>query len=208
MKNLLFTLLFVPLLVNAQFFLYSEANEHTRVKEVGSIWRDGIIVDRNGQQIKGQIRGYLFNGKDVKSFRYRPEKEAKAITYKADDCLQVFYDDLIVVSLPKKLKKPAGNRRFYITIYFGEKLSILQDPKAKVASASPNMFTLNEGQMLNMLVFKDNKLHKLSKLKFRKQIRKLLSDSPSWKEKAKDKKWLKYDNIFEVAEFYNKSFRF
>lgn len=207
MKQLLITLLFIPFFTNAQTYMYVEANADTRTKTVSGGWKKSTIIDRSGRVIEGEVRGYLYKGDDVKSFRYRPDKDSKGVTYKADDCLQVFYDDLIIVSLPKNLKKPAGKRQFYITIYFGEHLSILQDPNAKVAEAQPNSFIMNEGQMLNLLAFKDNKIYKLSKLKFRKQIRKLLADSPEWTAKAADKKWLKYDNIYEVANFYNEAIK-
>ena len=201
----LLLLFFLPFVAHSQTYIYSKANYDTSVKAVSGAWKKGFIVDGRGNKIEGEIRGFLFKGDDVKSFRYRPAKGEKSITYKAEDCLQVFYGDLIIVSLPKNLKKPEGKRRFYVTVYFGEHFSVLQDPKASTVEAAPNMLTLNQGQMLNMLGFKDNKLHKLSKLKFRKQIKKLLSDNPKWVEKAMDKKWLKYDNIFAVLRYYNET---
>ena len=70
----------------------------------------------------------------MSSFRFRKEKGAETVTYKADDCKQVVYDGLNIISLPKNLKKPDGKRRFYVAIYYGKKFSVLQDPKVSSAA--------------------------------------------------------------------------
>ena len=107
--------------------------------------------------------------------------------------------------LEKKFKKPNGKKRFYVAIYHGENFSVFEDPKATLVNARPGELTLNRGQMLSMLAFKNNELTKISKLNFRKKMRLLCGDSIEWKQQAEDKKWFKYDDIFTIASFYNES---
>jgi hypothetical protein len=42
-------------------------------------------------------------------------------------------------------------------------------------------------------------------LSFKKQLQKLLGDNPQWAKKAKDKKWFKYNNLVEIAQFYDET---
>lgn len=204
MKHLLFFIAFIPIFSLAQ--IYTEANAHTNFNTVSAQWSPGTIITNEGDELEGDVRGFSYKGNDIKSFRYRAQKGATVDTYKADACKQVIYDGLNIISLPKNFKKPEGNKRFYIAIYYGKHFSVLQDPKVSVVNAGPGSMIMNQGQMLNFLGLKNNELHKISKLWFKKQIKNLLSDNPQWVSKTKDKKWFKYSNIYEVADFYNDTF--
>ena len=199
MKNLITVLLLIPLFSFSQIYTLEE--DATRQQFVDAVWLPGTIIDNNGQVLEGQVRGYVYKGNEVQSFRYRTEKGAKAVTYKADDCQQVVYDGLIVISLPKNFKKPQGKKQFYVCLYHGKNFSVLQDPKASIAGSS----SLNFGQMLNFLGLKNNQLYKISKLNFKKQIKKILSDNKEWLKKTNDKKWFKYNNIFDIAAYYDET---
>ena len=200
----LFTLLFLC----SQFSwaqIYSD-NQHLGRNSVSGQWLDGTVVLNDGTSVEGQVRGYTYKANDVQSFRFRTEKGAETTTYKADDCKQVVYDGLSIVSLPKNLKKPKGKRRFYIAIYYGPHFSVLQDPKGSIASGGPNSGLIsNQGEMLSFLAHKGKELVKINRLNFKKQFKKLLSDNKEWAEKAKDKKWFKYGNVYEIADHYNQS---
>ena len=127
------------------------------------------------------------------------------MTYKAEDCHLVVYDGLSILSLPKNPKKPKGKRLFYVALYHGTHFSLLQDPKAKSVQAGGGNVSLNPGQNLSFLGLKDGELHKINRLSFKKQLQKLLGDSPQWAKKAKDKKWFKYNNLVEIAKFYDET---
>ena len=196
MKIRCFLLLFCVQFSFAQIYTN---HAHLTAQRVSGQWMDGTVVLNDGRILEGQVRGQTFKGNDVQSFRYRKEKGTDAVTYKADDCRQVVYDGLNVVAVPKNLKKPTGKKRFYIALYYGKKLSVYQDPKASSAAG----LILNQGEMLSYLAHKDGQLIKISRLNFKKQMKKLLADDAASTQKSKDKKWFKYDNIYEIADLYN-----
>jgi hypothetical protein len=212
MKKLLLVLLFIPLLEsNAQLIFdenakfYNSYDNPTSKKYVGASWLPGTIILADGRELVGQVRGYSYKGNDINSFRFRPAKGEKAATYKAEDCKIVIYDGLRILALPKKLKKMSGKNRFYIALFHGKHLTVLQDPTANAASSGTNEIILNEGQLLNYLAIKNNAVFKLTKLNFRKQIRKLCSNNKKWVEKSQEKKWLNYNNMYDVALYYNQT---
>jgi hypothetical protein len=190
---------------------YNTGNSSTTKKYVGGSWLQGTIVLADGSELSGQVRGYSYKGNDINSFRYRSKKGEKARTIKADDCKLISYDGLIILSLPKNLKKKEGKRKFYVTLYYGEHLTIFQNPKAEVsgsgyASASGNnAVVFNKGQMLSFLALKNGEISKLSALRFRKQMKKITSDNKKFMERTNDKKWFKYDNIYKIAHYYNQT---
>ena len=118
---------------------------------------------------------------------------------------------MIILSLPKNLKKKEGKRKFYVVLYYGEHLTIFQNPKAQVsesgyASASGNnAVAFNQGQMLSFLAFKNGEISKLTALRFRKQMKKITSDNEKFMERTSNKKWFKYDNIYKIAHYYNQT---
>ena len=190
---------------------YNNGNSSTTKKYVGASWLQGTIVLADGSELNGQVRGYSYKGNDINSFRYRLKKGDKARTIKADACKLISYDGLIILSLPKNLKKKEGKRKFYVALYYGEQLTIFQNPKAEIsnsgyASASGNnAVVLNEGQMLSFLAFKNGEISKLSALRFRKQMKKITSDNEKFTKRTSDKKWFKYDNIYKIAHYYNQT---
>lgn len=203
MKYLLISLLLCSQLCLAQIF---SNNPHLTKNKVSGQWTDGSIVLTDGTTIEGQVRGHSYKAHDVRSFRFRDEKGAKAFTYGADECKQVVQNGLIIVSLPKNLKKPEGKRRFYVALYHGEKFSVLQDPKVSSAAGGGGAgLVFNQGEMLSFLAYKDGELVKINKLNFKKKIKKLLSDNKQCLDKMKDKKWFKYGNIYEIADHYNQT---
>jgi|TARA_B110000238_G_scaffold149415_1_gene161134 hypothetical protein len=194
----------------AQSF-YNTANSSTTKKYVGASWLQGTIVLADGSELNGQVRGFSYKGNDINSFRYRLKKGEKARTIKADACKLVSYDGLIVLSLPKNLKKKAGKRKFYVALYYGEHLTIFQDPKAQIsdsgyASASgKSAIVFNQGQMLSFLALKNGEFSKLKAINFRKQMRKITSDNEKFMKRTSDKKWFKYKNIYKIAHYYNQT---
>lgn len=184
---------------------FNSGNTTTQKKYVGASWLPGTIVMEDGIELKGDVRGYSYKSNDIRSFMYRAKKGEKPRTFKADDCKLVIYDDLIVLSLPKNIKKKSGKRSFYVTIYYGEHLSIFQNPKANVATGISGSIIFNQNQMLSFLVLKEGKIDKLTKLKFRKPMLAICSDNEVFLARTKDKKWFKYDNIFKIAHFYNQT---
>jgi hypothetical protein len=181
---------------------YNTGNSSTTKKYVGASWLQGIIILVDGSELIGEVRGFSYKGNDINSFRYRLKKGEKARTIKADACKLISYDGLIVLSLPKNLKKKEGKRQFYVALYYGEHLTIFQNPKAEVsksgyASASGNnAVAFNDGQMLSFLALKNGEISKLSALRFRKQMNKITSDNKKFVERTSDEKWSKYDNIY------------
>ncbi len=194
----------------AQSF-YNTANSSTTKKYVGASWLQGTIVLADGSELNGQVRGFSYKGNDINSFRYRLKKGEKARTIKADACKLVSYDGLIVLSLPKNLKKKSGKRKFYVALYYGEHLTIFQDPKAQIsdsgyASASgKSAIVFNQGQMLSFLALKNGEFSKLKAINFRKQMRKITSDNEKFMKRTSDKKWFKYKNIYKIAHYYNQT---
>jgi|GEM_PF-1671647 len=190
---------------------YNTGNSNTTKKYVGASWQQGTIVLADGSELNGQVKGYSYKGNDINSFRYRPKKGDKARTIKADACKLISYDGLIILSLPKNLKKKEGKRKFYVVLYYGEHLTIFQNPKAQVsesgyASASGNSaVAFNQGQMLSFLAFKNGEISKLTALRFRKQMKKITSDNEKFMERTSNKKWFKYDNIYKIAHYYNQT---
>ncbi|MFL3658885.1 MAG: hypothetical protein ACJ07L_12650 [Opitutales bacterium] len=184
---------------------FNSGNTTTQKKYVGASWLPGTIVMEDGIELKGDVRGYSYKGNDIRSFMYRTKKGEKSRTFKADDCELIIYDGLIVLSLPKNIKKKSGKRSFYVTIYYGEHLSILQNPKANVATGISGSIIFNQNQMLSFLVLKEGKIDKLTKLNFRKPMLAICSDNEVFLARTKDKKWFKYDNIFKIAHFYNQT---
>lgn len=91
-------------------------NAHLKVQKVFGQWRSGAIITEAGKTLEGEFRGFSYKANDVSSFRFRKEKGAETVTYKADDCNKVVYDGLNIISLPKNLKKPNGKRRFYVAM--------------------------------------------------------------------------------------------
>ena len=174
--------LFVGITSTAQdeHTFYNSGNSSTTKKYVGASWLQGTIILADGSELVGQVRGYSYKGNDINSFRYRLKKGEKARTIKADECTLISYDGLIILSLPKNLKKKEGKRKFYVALYYGEYLTVFQNPKAEVsesgyASASGNnAVVFNEGQMLSFLALKNGKISKLTALNFRKQMKKSL----------------------------------
>lgn len=112
---------------------------------------------------------------------------------------------------PKIFKKKEGKRKFYVALYYGEHLTIFQNPKAEVsksgyASASGNnALAFNEGQILSFLALKNGEISKLSALMFRKKMRKITADNKKFMERTLDKRWFKYDNIYKIAHYYNQT---
>ena len=184
---------------------FNSGNTTTQKRYVGASWSPGIIVMEDGIELKGDVRGYSYKRNDIKSFKYRTKEGEKSQTFKADDCKLVVYDGLIVLSLPKDIKKKSGKRSFYVTIYYGEFLSIFQNPKANVATGISGSIIFNQDQMLSFLVLKDGKIEKLTKLRFRKPMLTICSDNEVFLARTKDEKWFKYDNIFKIAHFYNQT---
>ena len=196
--------IFLFFFVNSILFT-GQAQDTFGTTVVDSYWAPGTITLPDGTVLEGEVRGYLYNGPEVKSFRFRTAKGETATTYKAEDCHLVVYDGLSVLSLPKNPKKPSGKRLFYVALYHGTHFSLLQDPKAKSVQAGGGNVSLNLGQNLSFLGLKDGGLHKISRLSFKKQLQKLLGDNPQWAKKAKDKKWFKYNNLVEIAQFYDET---
>ena len=184
---------------------YNSGNTSTTKKFVGSSWLPGTIVLADGSELVGQVKGYTYKENDINSFRYRVKKGDKARTIKAADCQLISYDGLIILSLPKNFKKIYGKRLFYVTLYYGEHLTIFQNPKASIAQSSPGSISFNEGQMLSYLALKDGRISKLTALSFRKQMRRLCYDNEKFMSRTTDKKWFKYDNIYKVTHFYNQT---
>ena len=190
---------------------YNSGNSSTTKKYVGASWLKGTIILADGNELVGQVRGYSYKGNDINSFRYRLKKGDKSRTIKADECRLISYDGLIILSLPKNLKKKEGKRKFYVALYYGEYLTIFQNPKAEVsksgyASASGNnAVVFNEGQMLSFLALKNGEISKLTALSFRKQMKKITSDNKKFMKRASDKKWFKYENIYKIAHYYNQT---
>ena len=184
---------------------YNSGNTTTKVKHVGAMWLPGSIVLANGTELKGQVRGSTYVGDNIKAFKFRSVKGEKARVFKAEDCKLVIYDGLIVLSMPKNMKKKSGKRRFYVTIYYGKYLTVLQDPNAKVATGSPGSVIFNKDQQLSFLVLKDGVLQKFTKMRFRKPFLKLCRDNAKFVARASNKKWFNYDNIYKVAHYYNQT---
>ncbi|MGK0235967.1 MAG: hypothetical protein ACI9EK_002510 [Psychroserpens sp.] len=184
---------------------FNNGDTTTQKKYVDASWLPGTIVMEDGSELKGDVRGYSYTGNDIRSFKYRTKKGEKAQSFKADDCKLVIYDGLIVLSLPKNIKKKSGKRKFYITIYYGEHLSIFENPKANVATSTPGSIAFNENQMLSFLVLKDGEIEKLTKFRFRKPMSKICKDNEKFLARTKDEKWFKYDNIYKIAHFYNQT---
>jgi len=199
-------ILFLSILVSsAQSKYYNSGDTSTKKKHVGAKWLKGTIVLLDGTELKGDVRGSSYTGDDIRSFRYRPEKDVKSVYYKAKDCQLVIYDDLIVVSLPKNLKKNSGKRKFYVALYYGEHMSVLQNPKADIASGEAGKITFNNDQMLSYLILKDNDISKITKLFFKKKMKKLLGDNKKFIERSSDKKWFNYNNLYKLAHYYNQT---
>ena len=190
---------------------YNKGNTSTSIKYVGASWLQGIIVLADGSELVGQVRGYSYKGNDINSFRYRLKKGEKARTIKADACKLISYDGLIILSLPKKLKKKGGKRKFYVALYYGEHLTVFQNPKAQVSengyvsTSGNNAVTFNEGQMLSFLVLKNAEFSKLTALNFRKQMKRITSDNDKFMKRTSDKKWFKYGNIYKIVHYYNQT---
>jgi len=184
---------------------FNNGNTSTQIKYVGASWLPGTIVMEDGSELKGDVRGSSYVGNDIKSFKYRTKKGEKARRFKADECKLVMYDGLIILSLPKNIKKKSGKRKFYVAIYYGEHLSVFQNPKADVASRTPGSTMFNENQMLSFLVLKDNEIDKLTKFRFRKPMSKICKDNEKFITRTKDKKWFRYDNIYKIAHYYNQT---
>jgi hypothetical protein len=205
MKKNTILMLFVlfPFLIQSQ--IYTSANYDTTKKYISAGYSDGTIILNDGTELEGQVRGSVYKGNDVSTFKYRLEKGDKAQKFTANDCSTVIVNGVQIISLPKNFKKPEGKKRFYVAIYHGENFSVFEDPKASVVNARPGEISFNSGQMMSMLVFKNNELIKINKLNFRKKLRMICNDSSEWNKQAEDKKWFKYDNIFSIASFYNES---
>lgn len=184
---------------------YNSGNSSTTKKYVGASWLQGTIILADGSELNGQVRGYSYKGNDINSFRYRLKKGDKARTIKADDCTLISYDGLIILSLPKNLKKKFGKRMFYVALYYGEHLTIFQNPKAEVASSYSGSITFNEGQMLSYLALKDGQISKITKLRFRNQMKNIAWDNQKFMGRTTDRSWFKYDNIYKIAHFYNQT---
>ncbi|MGB2128190.1 MAG: hypothetical protein ACPHXR_01805 [Flavicella sp.] len=208
MKRILsyFSLLFLCLFVtNAQSKYYNNGDTSTQKKHVGAMWLSGTIVLLDGTELKGDVRGSSYTGDDIRSFRYRSEKGEKSVYYKAKDCKLVQYDGLTVLSLPKNLKKNSGKRKFYVALYYGKHMSVLQNPKAEIANGEAGKITFNNDQMLSYLILKDNEMNKITKLFFRKKMKKIVGDNKQFMERSSDKKWFNYDNLYNLAHFYNQT---
>ena len=208
MKNInIFLWLIIGFISQAQntTSYFNNGNTTTQKKYVGASWLPGTIVLEDGSELKGDVRGSSYTGNDIRSFKYRTKKGEKAKSFKADDCELVMYDGLIVLSLPKNMKKNSGKRKFYVTIYYGEHLSIFQNPKADVATRTSGSIMFNENQMLSFLVLKDGEIDKLTKFRFRKPMLKICNDNQKFLARAKDKKWFQYDNIYKIAHYYNQT---
>ena len=160
---------------------YNSGNTSTQVKYVGAGYLPGTIVLKDGTELKGQVRGSSYSGNNVRSFKFRTKKGEKAQVFKA------------------------GKRSFYVALYYGKYLTVFQDPDANVVERSPGSISFNDGQMLSYLMLKDKELHKISKLRFRKRMLEACNDSKKFVERAKDKKWFTYDNVYKVAHFYNQT---
>lgn len=184
---------------------YNSGDTSTTKKFVGASWLPGTILLADGSELVGQVRGYAYKGNDISSFRYRVKKGDKARTIKAIDCQLISYDGLIILSLPKNLKKKAGKRMFYVALYYGEHLTIFQNPKAEVASGFSGSITFNEGQMLSYLALKDGQISKITKLRFRSQMKNIGWDNQKFMKRTNDRSWFKYDNIYKIAHFYNQT---
>ena len=102
MKYLLISFLLCSQLSLALIF---SNNPHLAKNNVSGQWIDGSIVLTDGTTIEGQVRDHSYKAHDVRSFRFRDEKGAKAFTYGADECMQVVQNGLIIFSPPKNLKK-------------------------------------------------------------------------------------------------------
>ena len=94
---------------------------------------------------------------------------------------------------------------FYVTLYYGEHLTIFQNPKAEVASSFSGSITFNEGQMLSYLALKDGQISKITKLRFRNQMKNIAYDNQKFMNRTTDRSWFKYDNIYKIAHFYNQT---
>ena len=94
---------------------------------------------------------------------------------------------------------------FYVALYYGEHLTIFQNPKAEVASSYSGSITFNEGQMLSYLALKDGQIFKITKLRFRNQMKNIAYDNQKFMGRTTDRSWFKYDNIYKIDHFYNQT---
>jgi len=202
MKKIVLFILFVFLLnlSNAQISIstYSDA----RPKKISGQWKTGSIKLNDGSIKEGETKVFMYSGKNIKAMKFRSKKGADAEKFKAENCKLVIWDGTHILSLPKNFKKPNKGNRFYVALYHGKNILVLYDPKANESSDG-----FGQGEALSVLVYKGNAVFKVSKLKFRKQIKKICSDNAAWVEKSSNKKWLKYKNLFEVAKFYDQSLK-
>lgn len=194
---------------------YNSGNTTMSKKWVNSNWKIGVIVLADGSEIKGDIKG-VYGNKGISSFKFRKKKGDDTRKIKAEDCLLVSVNSIITLSLPKNLKKKSGKKIFYVTMYYGKYLTVLENPKASTANGQSTSllgrglgkttkFKQGGGQMLSFLALKDNKVSKLTAFNFRKQIKKICLDNKKWASRISDKKWFQYDNLYKVVHFYNQT---
>ena len=194
---------------------YNSGNTTMSKKWVNSNWESGVIVLSDGSEIRGDVKA-VYGNKGISKFKFRKKKGEDTIKIKAEECLLVSVNNTITLSLPKNLKKQSGKRIFYITMYYGKHLTILENPKASTANGQSTSllgravgkttkFKQGGGQMLSFLALKDNKVSKLTAFNFRKQIKKICLDNKKWASRISDKKWFKYDNLYKIVHFYNQT---
>ena len=187
MKYLLISFLLCSQLFLALIF---SNNPHLAKNNVSGQWIDGSIVLTDGTTIEGQVRGHSYKAHDVRSFRFRDEKGAKAFTYGADECIQVVQNGLIIFSPPKNLKNPKAKDGFTTPSTMEKSFGASGSQSLLCSRRGGAGLVFNQGEMLSFLAYKDGELVKINKLNFKKKIKKLLSDNKQCLDKMKDKKWL------------------
>lgn len=219
MKKILYLFILISSTLYSQDLskFHNSGNTSMSKKWVTSSWESGTIVLSDGSEINGEVKG-VYGGDQSKivSFKFRKKKGEDTKKYKAADCLLVSVKNVITLSLPKNLKKKSGKKSFYVALYFGEHLTVFENPKASTANGQSTSllgrsvgkstsFSQGGGRMLSYLALKDDEFSKLTAMNFRKQMKKLCADNKKWLSRTSDKKWFKYGNLYTITHYYNQT---
>ncbi|MFK7812702.1 MAG: hypothetical protein AB8B59_09425 [Maribacter sp.] len=156
-------------------------------------WKEGFIILKDGARYFGEVRCFVRSGALSGQIEFRKDATDFSQTFLVNTCDFVQWGDLELTSLPNTTRKNPFDKLFCMTSFVGNTISLYFEPKFTKSSKPKSM---------RFIVLKEGVFTSVTKINFKRKMSSLFSGSAIWKQKATDKQWFSYANIYEVVKFY------
>lgn len=165
----------------------------------------GYVVLKDGSKLVGFVKSKAYTNKKLSSILFADKADGKYKTYKLKkDIIEYSLNGDSYLKASIKTSMFGGKKKVFCGIaYKGSIFTVINHPNDK--------FSKDGGLDIATMFFvrkKDSKDFKMiTRLNYKKNMRKLCGDNADWKEAAKSPKWLSFNNRIENFKFYEEKLK-